>query len=40
MSAYKLIYFNGKGIGEMIRYVFVVPGVKYEDFRIGINLNP
>ena len=34
MSSYKLIYFNGKGRGEIIRYIFAQAGVKYEDNRV------
>lgn len=34
MPSYKLHYFNGKGRAEMLRLVFAVAGVEYEDFRI------
>ena len=34
MSSYKLIYFNAKGRGEIIRYIFAQAGVKYEDNRV------
>lgn len=35
MSDYKLLYFNGKGKGEGIRYIFAAAGQKYEDFRFS-----
>jgi glutathione S-transferase len=31
---YKLTYFNGRGRAELIRLVFAVAGVKYEDVRL------
>ncbi|XP_072033228.1 S-crystallin SL11-like [Amphiura filiformis] len=34
MPTYKLKYFNGRGRGELIRIIFEVAGVKYEDVRI------
>jgi len=34
MAPIKLIYFNGRGRGEIIRLVLAVAGVEYEDFRI------
>jgi len=34
MPAYKLTYFNIKGKGEIIRLLFAVAGVEYEDHRI------
>ena len=33
MVSYKLMYFNGRGLAELSRYVFVVAGQEYEDFR-------
>ncbi len=33
MPAYKLIYFNAKGGGETIRFIFAQAGVAYEDKR-------
>ena len=35
MPTYKLIYFNARGRGELIRYVFAQAGVQYEDFRVS-----
>ncbi|KYO38018.1 hematopoietic prostaglandin D synthase isoform A [Alligator mississippiensis] len=34
MSHYKLTYFNLRGRGEIIRYLFAYSGIKYEDYRI------
>ena len=34
MADYKLTYFNGRGRAELIRYLFEVAGVQYEDVRI------
>lgn len=34
MVHYKLIYFNGRGLGEVTRLIFAVAGVEYEDVRI------
>ena len=34
MPNYKLIYFNGKGRAEIVRFVFVQAGVEYEDVRV------
>ena len=34
MPNYKLTYFNGRGRAEVIRLLFEVAGVKYEDVRI------
>ncbi|EDV25614.1 S-crystallin 4 [Trichoplax sp. H2] len=34
MPSYKLSYFNLRGRGEIIRYLFAVAGVAYEDNRI------
>lgn len=33
MAEYKLIYFNGKGIAELSRFLFLTAEVPYEDFR-------
>ena len=35
MANYKLIYFNGRGRGEIIRYILVQAGVEYEDNRVS-----
>ena len=34
MPSYKLIYFNFRMAGEVIRFVFAQAGVKYEDVRV------
>jgi len=34
MTKYKLTYFNSRGRGEPIRYIFAAGGVEYEDCRI------
>jgi hypothetical protein len=34
MPVYKLIYFDARGRGEMIRLAFAAAGVKYEDCRV------
>ena len=34
MASYKLTYFDARGRGEGIRYIFAQAGVKYEDNRI------
>lgn len=34
MTEYKLMYFNGRGLGELTRYIFAVAGQDYEDHRI------
>lgn len=34
MPSYKLTYFTGRGRGEIIRMVFAVAGVEYEDNRV------
>jgi glutathione S-transferase len=34
MSSYKLRYFNGRGLAEVIRLVFAAAGQQYEDSRI------
>ena len=34
MSSYKLIYFNYRGAGEVIRFVFAQADVRYEDVRV------
>jgi hypothetical protein len=36
MVSYKLIYLNGRGLAEQIRYVFIISGQDYEDFRIEL----
>jgi glutathione S-transferase len=33
MTDYKLMYFDGRGLGELIRYIFIVADVPFEDFR-------
>lgn len=35
MPSYKLIYFNGRGRAEPIRYIFAQAGENYEDVRIS-----
>lgn len=34
MPSYKLIYFNGRGRAEVIRYIFAQAGVEYTDERL------
>ena len=34
MVQYKLSYFNGKGLGEITRYIFALAGIEYEDHII------
>ena len=34
MVHYKLTYFNGKGLGEIIRLVFALAEQEYEDVRV------
>ena len=33
MFKYKLIYFNGKGLAEISRYIFAIAEIEYEDIR-------
>lgn len=40
MSQYKLIYFNLRARGEIIRLIFAAAGQKYEDHRIERNQWP
>ena len=35
MSSYKLVYFVGKGHGEVARLIFAQAGVAYEDKRVS-----
>ena len=35
MSSYKLVYFEGKGRGEVSRLIFAQAGVEYEDKRVS-----
>ena len=35
MPSYKLIYFCGRGRGEVVRYIFVQAGIGYEDKRVS-----
>ena len=35
MATYKLTYFNTRGRGEVLRFIFAQAGVKYEDNRLG-----
>ncbi|KAL5013567.1 hypothetical protein ScPMuIL_007837 [Solemya velum] len=35
MPSYKLTYYNGRGLGELIRLTFVAAGVEYEDKRVN-----
>ena len=37
MPSYKLIYFDFRGRGELIRFMFAQAGVSYEDKRIALN---
>ena len=32
---YKLTYFDGPGLGEAIRWIFLVAGVEFEDIRLN-----
>ena len=34
MTTYKLIYFNSRGRAEIIRQIFALAGIKYEDMRV------
>lgn len=36
MPKYKLIYFDAKAKGEIIRLLFKVAGVPFEDFRLPV----
>ena len=36
MTTYQLIYFNTEGRAEVIRYIFALAGVKYEDKRVEL----
>lgn len=36
MPEYKLIYFNGTGRGELIRFIFAYAGIKYTDERVAM----
>ena len=36
MPAYKLCYFNTRGLAEMSRLLFVEAGVAYEDVRYSM----
>ena len=40
MSPPELIYFNGRGRGEIIRLVFAATGTEYKDTRIEIDQWP
>ena len=33
-DSYTLTYFNGRGLGEIIRFLFVIAKVPYEDNRL------
>ena len=35
MSTYKLTYFNGRGRGEVARFIFAQAGQEYEDNRVS-----
>ena len=35
MTTYKVVYFDARGRAEIIRLIFAVAGVKYEDVRIA-----
>jgi len=35
MPTYKLLYFNLRGIGELVRLIFKQAGVDFEDFRFS-----
>lgn len=35
MAEYKLTYFNLKGLGESIRYIFAYANVPFDDNRIA-----
>jgi len=37
MATYKLMYFNGRGLAELSRYIFEVAGQPYDDFRYEFN---
>ena len=36
MAEYKLIYFNGKALGELVRFIFAAANVSYEDYRFEV----
>jgi len=38
MDTYKLVYFNLRGIAEIIRYLFAMAEVEYEDFRYPLTM--
>ena len=35
MPNYKLVYFNGRGRGEVTRFLFLQAGVEFEDYRVA-----
>lgn len=40
MAEVKLYYFDGRGIGEPIRWILSYGGIKFEDFRVPYNAFP